>query len=96
MAYNHPLDEKLKNDRWKIKIRDRERTEDPHVTVLRNEKAWRVSLRDLRLLDGGNRKELAPVLAIIKRDLDKLIQQWDLMYPENPVSSQEKVDDENS
>lgn len=46
MAYGLDLPKKLKARGWKVKIRDRERLEPPHVTVFhRNEDPWRIDLR---------------------------------------------------
>ncbi|SRR6266571_1093730 len=36
---------------WKAKIRDRERLEPPHVTILHKTSAWRFELRSEKFLD---------------------------------------------
>jgi len=36
---------------WKVKIRDRERLETPHVTLLYKTRAWRFGLRSETFLD---------------------------------------------
>ena len=36
---------------WKVKVRDRERVEPPHVTILHKTTAWRLELRGGEFLD---------------------------------------------
>ena len=36
---------------WQVKIRDRERVEPPHVTIIRKTEAWRLALRTRQFLD---------------------------------------------
>ena len=43
MTYSLRLPRKFKQ--WKVKIRDRETVEPPHVTLLRKTQAWRIDLR---------------------------------------------------
>ena len=41
---------------WKVKIYDFERLEPPHVTILRKfEETWRLSLRDGKFMDAGDK-----------------------------------------
>lgn len=51
MPFDLRLSESLSGRGWKAKIRDRERLETPHITVLLRTRSWRVSLRDLTFLD---------------------------------------------
>ncbi len=44
MAYSLPADLALQG--WKVKIRDRERAEPPHATILQGTDAWRLNLRN--------------------------------------------------
>jgi hypothetical protein len=65
VAYELELPKKLKAERWKVKIRDRERSEPPHVTILHKTRAWRIGLRSGSFLDreppaGTFRKSLSP------------------------------------
>lgn len=76
------------NDRgWKVKIRDRERVEPPHVTVLWKTESWRFGLRERDFLDkkpdpkGVPENLVKHILANIKSYTDS----WNSMYPENPV-----------
>lgn len=51
MAYSLPLPVALSKARWKVKIRDKEIREPPHVTVLRGTGAWRIDLRNGEFMD---------------------------------------------
>lgn len=90
MAYALRLPKKLQDQKWKAKIRDKERTEPPHVTILHKTRAWRIGLRDGAFLD----KEPAPdevppeLVAFVLAQMDDLAARWDEMYPENPVKSE--------
>ncbi|MGE0191154.1 MAG: hypothetical protein AB7T63_03840 [Planctomycetota bacterium] len=87
MAYSLSLSPDLVAQGWKVKIRDRERCETPHVSVLRRISCWRVSLRDLRFLDVSPDPSLVPgaLLDEVRRARPKLTRAWNRMYPENPV-----------
>jgi 2'-5' RNA ligase len=53
VTYTLELPERLRRRGWKVKIRNLERNEQPHVTVLRKTSSWRFGLRfwiDLRVL----------------------------------------------
>ena len=39
------LSKMLKKAKWKVKIRDRERLEPPHVSIINGTNTWRISLR---------------------------------------------------
>jgi 2'-5' RNA ligase len=94
VAFNLPLPESLRKARWKVKIRDKETREHPHVTILRGTKAWRINLRTGQFMDDD------PNPAEVPRQLVELIQQkatwqrlqqeWDRMYANNPVSGEEE------
>jgi hypothetical protein len=88
MPFEVALPAAAKKAGWKVKIRDRERLEPPHVTILFKTEAWRVGLRDEELLvpPGGSWSALPPeVRQAIEAHWDELIAAWDAMYPENPV-----------
>jgi hypothetical protein len=74
---------------WKVKIRDRERLEPPHVTIMKKTKAWRFGLRSAAFLDKEPDPDEVPaeVTAAICANLAQLGQEWDRMFPENPVAS---------
>jgi hypothetical protein len=96
MPFELPLPKKLKAEGWKVKIREKERVEPPHVTVMHKAREWRLGLRDKGLLvpPGGRIKDIDPgVVRIIEEHWERLIAAWDAKYPENPVSSAEDEDD---
>ncbi len=74
---------------WKVKIRDKERNEPPHVTIIHGTRVWRWGLREQSWLDKEppGREVPSDVVAIVKENLAKLIAAWDAKYPENPVTS---------
>ena len=92
MPYELLLPRKLKAQGWKVKIREKERVEPPHVTVLHNEDEWRIGLRDKELLvpPGGRLKDIdVEVMRTIEKNWEQLKKAWDAKYPENPISSAE-------
>jgi hypothetical protein len=96
MPHELPLPRRLKAQGWKVKIREKERVEPPHVTVIHKEDEWRIGLRDGELLvpPGGRLKDIDPeVIGIIQRDWEGLRRAWDEKYPENPISSAEEDDE---
>jgi hypothetical protein len=96
MPYDVPLAKGLKLAGWKVKIREKERVEPPHVTVMHKTDEWRLGLRDRKLLvpPGGRLKDIDPaVLEVIEEWWERLIEAWDKKYPENPVFGGEKEGD---
>ena len=90
MPFDLPLPKDLKLNGWKVKIREKERVEPPHVTVMHHADEWRLGLRDGQLLvpPGGRIKDIDPaVVLIIEENWGRLIEAWDAKYPENPVAS---------
>lgn len=87
MAYTMTLPAGLRAQGWKVKIRDRERVEPPHVTVMRGTRKWRIGLRDLAFLDGEPPPREVPreLVECVQRERLLLSGVWDRMYPENPV-----------
>jgi len=87
----------LKKDKWKVKIRDRERNEDPHATIIRGTKAWRFDLRHGGIMDPKPKPSEVPqkLLDHITKieNWDWLKKQWDKMYPNNPVEGSEDDND---
>lgn len=80
---------------WKVKIRDRERLEPPHVTILYRTRAWRFDLRSERFLDKEPDPKEVPkeVANEVRSNLTLLRQEWDRMFPDNPVVSEEPDDE---
>ena len=94
MAYTLPLTAALRNARWKVKIRDKETREPPHVTILRGIEAWRVDLRTGAFMDDSPDPSEVPseLVALVKSTTNwqRLRVEWDRMYPDNPVCSEEE------
>ena len=92
MPFDVPLPKRLKAEGWKVKIREKERVEPPHVTIMHKADEWRLGLRDKQLLvpPGGRIKDIdGGVLQVVEQNWERLIEAWDAKYPENPVFSAE-------
>ena len=90
VAFSLPLPPKWSAQRWKAKIRDQERSEPPHVTIIRATRSWRWGLRDQRFLDREPNPAEVPdeIVEHLRQNLAQLVAAWDERYPENPVSSE--------
>ena len=88
MPYELPLPSEARAQGWKVKIRDKERLEPPHATVLRGVEAWRWNLRTRSFMDSDpHPREVSDVIKdVIMDEYTTLCRQWDAMYPENPVN----------
>ena len=95
MPFNLDLPEPWASRGWRVKIRDRERLEPPHVTILRRTQAWRFDLRSEKFLDKDPDPAEVPkeVVNEIRSNLRRLRQAWDRMFPDNRVSSKEPADE---
>jgi hypothetical protein len=93
MAYTLPLTEALRKARWKVKIRDKETREPPHVTIIRGTDAWRIDLRSRDFMDADPDPAEVPEelieLIMDETTWEQLCDEWDKMYPNNPVSEDE-------
>jgi hypothetical protein len=91
MAFELTLPEPWAGRGWKAKIRDKERLEPPHVTLLHKTRAWRIGLRGLRFLDESPAPKEVPgeVFDFVGSHLSALKEAWDRMYPENPVEPED-------
>lgn len=89
MPYELILAATLKKAGWKVKIRDAERLEEPHVTILWKFKTWRLSLRTCAFLEKDQSwKQIdAEVRCAIEAYWEDLKKAWDALYPQNPISS---------
>jgi hypothetical protein len=101
MPFELALPKKLKAEGWKVKIREKERVEPPHVTVMHKADEWRLGLRDKKLLvpPGGRIRDInAGVMQVMEEQWEMIIEAWDAKYPENPVFSVGDAEDgyENS
>lgn len=93
MAFSLRLPDPLATEGWKVKIRDKERLEPPHVTIFHRRQIWRLGLRDGRFLvpPGGSWSEVdARVRSVIQapENWQRLCDAWDAAYPTNPVAGE--------
>jgi hypothetical protein len=98
MPYAVQLPKRLKARGWKVKIREKERLEPPHLTIICGKKEWRISLRDKEFLvpPGGKWADIDDeVRELIEKNWQALREAWDKMYPNNVISSMEADNDEN-
>jgi hypothetical protein len=95
VPFNLDLPEPWASRGWRVKIRDRERLEPPHVTILQRTRTWRFDLRSEKFLDRDPDPREVPkeVVNEIHSKLRRLRQEWDRMFPGNPVSSEEPDDE---
>ena len=93
MAYSLPLTAALRKARRKVKIRDKETREPPHVTIIRGTDAWRIDLRTGAFMDGSPHPSEVPdeLVELIKAAATwrNLCDEWDRIYPDNPVAGEE-------
>jgi len=94
VPFDLPLPVALRRARWKVKIRDKESREPPHMTILRGTRAWRINLRTGEFMDADPAPSDVParIVAMIRQHetWQQLRATWDEMYPNNPVSSAEE------
>jgi hypothetical protein len=98
MPHELKLPKRLKTRGWKVKIREKERLEPPHVTIMCGTNEWRIGLRDKSFLvppDGKWAEIDQEVRELIEKNWKTLQDAWDKKYPSNPISSEEDKD-ENS
>jgi len=96
VSYTLPLPPRLKIEGWKVKIRNWERVETPHATILRYTQEWRFDLRTGDFLEPpkANKNDIPKDLWIVLRNnLDLLTREWDARYPENPVGGNEEANE---
>lgn len=81
--------------RWRLKIRDKETVEPPHVSLLLKTECWRLCLRTRKFLDREPDPKAVPprLMRHILSRVDEFVAVWDEMYPLNPVFSQDRDDD---
>jgi hypothetical protein len=89
MPYKLNLPSDLSKAGWKVKIREKERLEPPHVTIMHKAKTWRQDLRSRKFLDSDPpSRDIHPrVLSAIDDNWQELCNQWDKMYPKNKVKT---------
>lgn len=90
MTYTLDLPPTLRANGWRVKIRNLERVEVPHITVLHREREWRLSLRDWSELPYSERRTAldAELWAHLQQKHAELVAAWDAKYATvNPVWS---------
>jgi hypothetical protein len=87
MATTFPLPPKWEKRGWKLKIRDRERVEPPHVTLLHKTDSWRFGLREKSFLDRKPDPNRVPgdLLTYLLNHYEDYVEAWNAMYPYNTV-----------
>lgn len=94
LPFDLPLPARFRNERWKVKIREKENREPPHLTILRGTQAWRIDLRTGEFMDKSPDPADLPValLAHIHEATvwELLVKKWDAKYPNNPVNGPEE------
>lgn len=80
---------------WKVKIRDRDRLEPPHVTVVSGVRAWRWNLRSRAWMDlePDPREVPEDICQAILENVETLSREWDRMYLTNPVGPEVDSDE---
>src|SRR6056297_2728823 len=94
MPYKLTLAKALRLAGWKVKIHDAEGAEEPHVTIYRKLRKWRLSLRTGHFLDPGDKwSEIDDDVKsrIMNAKNWKTVQkEWDKLHGRyNPISSEE-------
>jgi len=87
MAFSLKLSAALTAQLWKVKVRDKERLEEPHVSIMFKSKTWRFSIRRRVFLDKSPDPKDVPreVVTTIEESIDLLVTEWNKQYPENLV-----------
>ena len=93
MPFDLEIPALFRSQGWKVKIRDKERLEPPHASILFRDKTWRIGLRDREFLDSSPSSKDVPkeLLDYVYNchSWNELCRQWNLMYPKNPLDSDE-------
>lgn len=94
MAFELKLPKIWEDQGWKVKVRDKERVEPPHVTMMRKTQYWRWSLRSEQFLDREPDPREVPegLVQVVRDSIDLLGRNRDRMYPENPVISEPEAE----
>lgn len=87
MPYSLKLDEPYGSQGWKVKIREKERLEPPHVTVMKGPNSWRWDLRTKSFMDKQPPPRDVPseIVDQLLSQHEVLKEQWDKKYPHNKV-----------
>ncbi len=87
MPFSLRIPTRLSKAGWKVKIRDKEVREPPHVSIIRRTWTWRLDLRTTEFMDDDPDPTRVPgtLLDYIDKHWEQICMEWDKMYPENPV-----------
>jgi hypothetical protein len=100
VPFDLSLPVRFRRARWKVKIREKETREPPHVTILRGTKAWRINLRTGEFMDPAPDPTDVPsgllVYVTSEKAWKRLGEEWNKKYPNNPVEGVEESNDEQS
>ena len=79
---------------WKLKVRDRETVEPPHVTLVRRTEAWRWDLRSRSFMDREPDPRAVPEELVdhLRALHEELVKAWNEHYPLNPVDGAEEAE----
>ena len=61
---------------WKVKIREKERTEPPHISVMKKQETWRWGSR-AALTETASEGRAKEMIEHLQANLEKLIAVWD-------------------
>lgn len=94
MAVSLPIPAPLAAQGWKLKVRDRETVEPPHVTLVRRTEAWRWDLRSRSFMDHEPDPRAVPEELVdhLRALHEELVKAWDEHYPLNPVGGVEEAE----
>lgn len=88
MPYSIPLDKTLRIAGWRVKIYDAEGPEEPHVSVFRRGRKWRISLRTGDFLDPQDAWDQIDkgVRAAVQAHWETLRAEWNKLHGKyNPI-----------
>jgi hypothetical protein len=85
LTRSFPLPKSLSG--WKLKIRNKETTEPPHISILKGTQCWRYGLRERAFLDKRPKAKdvRQEILDYIEEHYQEIVDKWNETYPLNPV-----------
>lgn len=92
MPYPLKLRRSLTLAGWRVRIHDAEGPEEPHVTIYKKGRKWRLSLRTGEFLDAGDKWSQIDndVRSAIRKKWSTLRKEWNKRYGHfNPISSED-------